>query len=91
MILHGELDLIVPHSQGELLYEALKKACDEAVFISLPKAGHGPSNAFLTRDSIREGATISSTSRAGCKVENAAPFTPTWGTVTEFLNSHLRG
>jgi acetyl esterase/lipase len=91
MILHGELDLTVPHSQSQLLYEALKKDCDEAVFISLPRAGHGPSNAFLTSHSIREGATVSSTSTAGCKVENVAPFTPTLGTVTEFLNRHLRG
>ena len=62
MILHGELDQKVPHNQGELLYEALKEACDEAVFVSLPRAGHGPSNAFLTSDALREGATIRSTS-----------------------------
>jgi acetyl esterase/lipase len=91
MILHGELDRLVPYNQGELLYEALKNACDEAVFISLPKAEHGPSNAFLTSDAIREGATIQSTSAAGCKVTNTTPFTPTWGTVIEFLNRHLRG
>ena len=91
MILHGELDQDVPHNQGELLYEALKKACDEAVFISLPKAGHGPSNDFLTSDAIREGATIRSTSATGCKVTNPTPFIPTWGTVIEFLNRHLRG
>jgi acetyl esterase/lipase len=89
MILHGEQDLEVPHNQSELLYEALKKACDEAVFISLPKAGHGQSNEFLTSDTIREGATIRSTSAAGCKVTNPAPFTPTWGIVIEFLNRHL--
>jgi acetyl esterase/lipase len=89
MILHGELDQKVPHNQGELLYEALKKACDEAAFISLPKAGHGPFDAFLTSDTIREGATIRSTSAAGCKVTNPTPFTPTWGTVIEFLNRHL--
>ena len=79
MVLHGELDQKVPHNQGELLYEALKKACDEAVFISLPKGGHGQSNSFLTSDAIREGATIRSTSTAGCKVTNPMPFTPTWG------------
>ena len=89
MILHGELDQKVPHNQGELLYEALKKACDEAVFISLPKGGHGQSNTFLTSDAIREGATIRSTSAAGCKVTNPMPFTPTWGSVIEFLNRHL--
>jgi acetyl esterase/lipase len=90
MILHGEQDQKVPYNQSQLLYEALKDACDEAVFISLPKARHGPYNAFLTKDAIREGATIRSTSAAGCKVMNPAPFTPTWNTVIEFLNRHLR-
>jgi acetyl esterase/lipase len=91
MILHGELDQKVPHNQSELLYEALKEACDEAVFVSLPKAGHGEGKAFLTRDAIREGTIIRSTSAEGCKVTNPTPFTPTWRTVIEFLNRHLRG
>lgn len=91
MILHGDLNSLVPHNQGELLYNALKKACDEAVFISLPKAGHGPFNVFLTSAAIREGATIRSTSAAGCKVTNPTRFTPTWDTLIEFLNHHLRG
>src|SRR4051794_920694 len=48
MILHGGSDPLVPHNQGEQLYMALNKACKDAVFISLPKGGHGPWNAFLT-------------------------------------------
>jgi acetyl esterase/lipase len=91
MILHGELDRRVPYIQGEQLYETLKKACDEAVFISLPKGGHVPPNIFLTSNAIREGANIQSTSAAGCKVRNATPFTPTWRTVIAFLNRHLKG
>ena len=65
MILHGGSDPLVPHNQGEQLYMALNKACLDAVFISLPKAGHGPWNGFLTDDAIREAATMRSTSRAG--------------------------
>jgi len=91
MILHGELDRRVPYDQSERLYETLKKACDEAVFISLPKGEHVPPNVFLTSDAIREGATIQSTSAAGCAVRYATPFTPTWGTLIEFLDRHLRG
>ena len=41
MIIHGGTDPLVPHAQGELLYQALNKACRDAVFISLPVAGHG--------------------------------------------------
>jgi acetyl esterase/lipase len=90
MILHGGSDPLVPHNQGEQLYMALNKACLESVFISLPKAGHGPWNGFLTDDAIREGATMRATSAAGCAVVNPTPFTPTWKTVIDFLDRHLR-
>jgi dipeptidyl aminopeptidase/acylaminoacyl peptidase len=42
MILHGGSDPLVTHNQGEPLYMALNKACLESVFVSLPRAGHGP-------------------------------------------------
>jgi acetyl esterase/lipase len=90
MILHGGSDPLVPHNQGEQLYMALNKACLDAVFISLPKAGHGPWNGFLTDDAIREAATMRATASAGCAVTNPAPFTPTWKTVIEFLDKHVK-
>lgn len=90
MILHGGSDQLVPHNQGELLYMALNKACRESVFISLPKAAHGPWNGFMTNDAIREGATMRSTTAAGCAVTNPAPFTPTWQTAIQFLDTHLK-
>jgi acetyl esterase/lipase len=89
MILHGGSDPLVPHHQGEQLYMALNKACLDAVFISLPKAGHGPWNAFLTSDAIREAATMRSTSAEGCAVTNPTPYTPDWHTVIDFLSKHV--
>ena len=59
---------------------ALNKACLDAVFISLPKAGHGL---------VREATTLRSTAAVGCKVTNPAPYVPTWKTVTEFLDRHM--
>jgi acetyl esterase/lipase len=91
MILHGGSDPLVPHNQGEQLYMALNKACLDAVFISLPKAGHGPWNGFLTNDAIREAATMRSTSAAGCAVTPPTPSTPTWKTVIAFLDKHMKG
>jgi acetyl esterase/lipase len=91
MILHGDSDPLVPHNQGELLYMALNKACREAVFISLPKAPHGNWNGFLTDDALREAATMRSTSAAGCAVTNPTPYTPTWKTVIDFLDKHMKG
>jgi len=91
LILHGGSDPLVPHNQGEQLYMALNKACREATFISLPRAGHGPWNAFLTDDAVREAATIRTTSATGCAVANPVPYTPTWQTVIDFLDRHLKG
>ena len=90
MILHGASDPLVPHNQGEQLYMALNKGCREATFISLPKAGHGPWNSFLTDDAIRDAATIRTTSAAGCAVTNPTPYTPTWQTIIDFLDKHLK-
>jgi acetyl esterase/lipase len=90
MILHGDSDPLVPHNQGEQLYMALNKACADAVFISLPKAGHGPWNGFLTNDAIREGATLRSTTAEGCAVTNPTPYTPTWKSVIDFLDKYMR-
>jgi acetyl esterase/lipase len=90
MILHGESDPLVPHAQGELLYQALNKACHDAVFISLPLAGHGPAPMFLTDDTARSGATTRSTASpatasAECKVSPPALAQPGFDTVIAFL------
>jgi acetyl esterase/lipase len=90
MILHGNSDPLVPHNQGERLYMALNKACRDAIFVSLPKAGHGPWAGFLTDDATREAATVRSTTAQGCAVANPAPHTPSWRTILDFLDKHLR-
>jgi acetyl esterase/lipase len=90
MILHGDSDQLVPHNQGEQLYMALNKACKEAIFISLPKAPHGNWNGFLTSDTLREAATMRSTSSEGCTVVNPTPYTPTWKTVIDFLDKYMK-
>ncbi|MGC4051989.1 MAG: prolyl oligopeptidase family serine peptidase [Paludibaculum sp.] len=88
LILHGGSDPLVPHNQGEQFYMALNKACKEAIFLSLPKAGHGNWNGFLTDDSLREAATMRSTSGKDCSVVNPTPYQPTWRTVIEFLDRY---
>ena len=90
MILHGQSDPLVPHNQGELLYQSLNKACRDAVFISLPTAGHGPAPQFLMNDALRAGATIRSTTAEGCVVENPKAYTPTWDTLVDFLRENLK-
>ena len=90
MILHGQSDALVPYKQGELLYEALSKACREAVLIALPKAGHAQMLGFLTDDAVRAGATMRFTAAEGCAVHSPEAYTPTWKTIVEFLQTHLR-
>lgn len=89
MILHGVPDPLVPHAQGELLYSTLSAACHDAVFISLPKAGHGPAWDFLTDDNVRDGATMRSTSRNSCTVVGPENYKPDMNTIVEFLQRAL--
>ena len=90
MIVHGGSDPLVPHAQGELLYQALNKACRDAVFISMPVAGHGVWNTMLSDATLATAATRRSTASAGCAVEQPKPYTPTWATIVEFLDRSLR-
>ncbi len=90
MIVHGGSDPLVPHAQGELLYQALNKACRDAVFISMPVAGHGVWNRMMSDSTLAAGATRRSTASADCSVQNPTPYTPTWATVIEFLDRYLR-
>ena len=89
LILHGGADRLVPFHQGELLYEALSTACHDATFVALPHAGHGPFQAFLADPATRSGAMLRSTG-SGCQHHGPQPVTPTWATVTEFLDRTMK-
>jgi fermentation-respiration switch protein FrsA (DUF1100 family) len=90
MIIHGGADPLVPHAQGELLYQALNKACRDAVFISMPVAGHGVWNRMMIDTALAAAATRRSTASAGCAAESPRPYTPTWSTIIEFLDRSMR-
>lgn len=90
MILHGEADRHVPYVEGMHLYQALNKACHDAVFISLPKADHGPPVSLLTDEKVNQGATIRSTAAAGCTVKNPDFYRPSMATIVGFLDRYLK-
>lgn len=90
MIIHGENDALVPHGQGEMLYQALNKACHEARFISLPLAGHGVWRQMMTDPKLAYGATIRATEASGCRTETPAAVTPSWALVIDFLDDSLK-
>ena len=90
LIIHGGNDQMVSHVEGEALYQALSKACDDAAFVSLPLAEHGGWNLMLTDPALQYGATIRSTARRGCEVSVARPVTPSWNLLIDFLDKHLK-
>jgi len=90
MIIHGENDAMVPHAQGEHLYQALYKECHEAQFISLPLAYHGDWHKMMTDPKLAYGATIRTTEAAGCKTNPPRPLTPNWNVIVNFLDKYLR-
>jgi acetyl esterase/lipase len=90
MIVHGEHDQMVPHAQGERLYQALNKACHEAQFLSLPLAPHGGWNRMMTDPKLAYGATLRSTNASDCRTNLAEPVVPSWQLIVNFLDRSLK-
>ena len=90
LIVHGGSDPLVPHNQGESLYQAYNKACNDAVFVSVPLLGHGPLARLMTDPGLVAGATTRSTAKAGCVVAHPKPHNFGARTVIDFLDRHLR-
>lgn len=91
LILHGQSDPLVPHSQGEALYQAYNKSCADAVFVSIPKLGHGPLVQLMTDAELAAGTAIRSTTAENCVTENPRPIQFSARTLFAFLNEHLGG
>ncbi len=83
LILHGQLDLYVPHHQSELLYSALEQRGGEAMFVSIPGVGH--EHPYVSDPGRAEGYVVRST-REGSG-EDMPP--PTWETVERFIADAL--
>ena len=82
LLLHGRADNVVPHAQTEILYDALKAACVDTRFFSVPGAGH--SHADVTSASRYGQQTVRTTD--GCRetVTQGSP-NPSWDTIAAFL------
>ena len=82
LLLHGRADNVVPHAQTEILYDALKAACVDTRFFSVPGAGH--SHADVTSSSRYGQQTVRTTQ--GCRetVTQGSP-NPSWDTIAAFL------
>jgi acetyl esterase/lipase len=89
LILHGRADRIVPYGQGELLYRALSEAGGNVQLISVPHAGHGLWNEFLTDPEVKRDA-ITVSSHNG-KATDPCSVDPTWDTIADFFHRSLVG
>jgi acetyl esterase/lipase len=85
LILHGQLDLLVPHHQSELLFAALRKACRDVTFYSVPGAGHSVSEVTAGTE-----GTTARTARSCHKQRERVETGPTWETIERWLNRALR-
>lgn len=82
LLLHGRADNVVPHAQTEILYDALKAACVDTRFFSVPGAGH--SHADVTSSARFGQQTVRTVT--GCRevVTQGTPH-PGWDTIAAFL------
>lgn len=90
MILHGGSDTTVPSNQGESLYMALKNKCRDAVFIFEPTAPHGRNEPMVEDPQLQAGAHKLTSSSEGCRATTPQLMTPTWQTLIEFFDAHLK-
>jgi acetyl esterase/lipase len=84
MLLHGGNDLLVPHGQSVLLYEALKAKGATATFYSVPAAGHDWR--ALLDPSTQDGTTVRHTRGGRERVEHTPP---TWTAIERFIRRAL--
>jgi acetyl esterase/lipase len=89
LIAHGQRDLFVPYEQGALLYEAVRRACGDAVLFTLPNAPHGfvgdPNG--LADPAVTAGATVQATRR--CFASAPGSLTPSWDLIAGWMRHAL--
>jgi acetyl esterase/lipase len=86
MLLHGQADNLVPHGQSQILYEALRSACTDAQFFSIPGAGHGTGD--VLNPSRHTSHTVRTTTGCGETVTTGSPD-PSWSLIADFLDEAL--
>jgi len=82
MILHGQADQLVPHAQSILLYNALRAACHDVTFFSVPNAGHDWREVLDPANHAAQ--TVYRTDRCRERLTVGTPD-PTWDTVEGFV------
>ena len=87
MILGGQADMLVPPGQSILLYNAIRAACGEAEFFSVPNAGH--SHVQILDPANHTAQTFYQTDGCRERISVGEPD-PTWDTIAGFLDHALQ-
>ena len=89
LIAHGQQDIFVPYEQGALLYQAVRRACGDAVLFTMPDAPHGfvgdPNG--LEDPAVTAGSTAQATSH--CLGSPPVRLKPSWDLVAGWLRLAL--
>ncbi len=83
VILHGQADMLVPHAQSILLYNALRSRCKDATFFSVPNAGHNWRQVLDPANHV--GQTVYRTRNCQERITVGTPD-PTWTTIERFID-----
>lgn len=86
MILGGQADMLVPHGQSILLYNALRARCKDATFLSVPDAGHDWRQVLDPANHDRH--TVYRTRACAERITVGAPD-PSWDTIGRFIDRAL--
>ncbi|MEV0996896.1 alpha/beta hydrolase [Nonomuraea sp. NPDC050202] len=83
LIAHGQADILVPHDQSKLLYQAARQRCVTATWYSVPGVGHSTD---ILKPTV---ATPEVRSTAGCQAKRVdqQAIRPTLDTIQSFLES----
>jgi acetyl esterase/lipase len=88
MILHGQADQLVPHAQSILLYNALRAACHDATFFSVPNAGHDWRQVLDPANHTAQ--AVYRTYRCRERLTVGSPD-PSWDTIERFVAAAFGG
>lgn len=88
LLVHGQLDVLVPWQQSLLLYQAVQQVSGTATLVLLPQGQHGQVVAFLADPSVNAGAQARTTDNGAQQPPAPVQLSPAY--LLDFFDRHLR-
>jgi acetyl esterase/lipase len=87
LVMHGEDDSLVPYHQSVLMFEALRRDCNDVAFWSLP--GHNHEHSYLADPSLSPNRVVQATQDCQPPTSSSEP-PPVFDTLQQFFDRVLR-